>query len=188
MEPRAALGDYDAETGRYTVYAGSGGSVRQKREIAEVLGIDAEDVRVVSKDVGGNFGTRNRLYVEFPLVGWASRKVGRPVKFTCQRSESFISDYQGRDLVSKVSLALDADGKFLAMRADNLSNVGSRMVSLSPLSKGSGLITGSYNIPVAHLRSRAVFSNTPPTNAYRSSGRPEVTFCLLYTSPSPRDS
>lgn len=178
MEPRAALGDYDAETGRYTVYAGSGGSVRQKREIAEVLGIDAEDVRVVSKDVGGNFGTRNRLYVEFPLVGWASRKVGRPVKFTCQRSESFISDYQGRDLVSKVSLALDADGKFLAMRADNLSNVGSRMVSLSPLSKGSGLITGSYNIPVAHLRSRAVFSNTPPTNAYRSSGRPEVTFAI----------
>ena len=178
MEPRAALGDYDAETGRYTVYAGSGGSVRQKREIAEVLGIDAEDVRVVSKDVGGNFGTRNRLYVEFPLVGWASRKVGRPVKFTCRRSESFISDYQGRDLVSKVSLALDADGNFLAMRADNLSNVGSRMVSLSPLSKGSGLVTGSYNIPVAHLRSRAVFSNTPPTNAYRSSGRPEVTFAI----------
>ncbi|MFT5486699.1 MAG: carbon-monoxide dehydrogenase large subunit [Paracoccaceae bacterium] len=178
MEPRAALGDYDTETGRYTVYAGSGGSVRQKREIAEVLGVDAEDVRVVSKDVGGNFGTRNRLYVEFPLVGWISRKLGRPVKFTCRRSESFISDYQGRDLVSKVSLALDADGKFLAMRADNLSNVGSRMVSLSPLSKGSGLITGSYDIPAAHLRSRAVFSNTPPTNAYRSSGRPEVTFAI----------
>lgn len=178
MEPRAALGDYDAGTGRYTIYAGSGGSVRQKREIAEVLGVDADDVRVVSKDVGGNFGTRNRLYVEFPLVGWISRKVGRPVKFTCRRSESFISDYQGRDLVSKVSLALDADGNFLAMRADNLSNVGSRMVSLSPLSKGSGLITGSYDIPSAHLRSRAVFSNTPPTNAYRSSGRPEVTFAI----------
>jgi len=178
MEPRAALGDYDDATGRYTIYAGSGGSVRQKREIAEVLGVDAEDVRVISKDVGGNFGTRNRLYVEFPLVGWASRKVGRPVKFTCRRSESFISDYQGRDLVTKVSLALDADGRFLAMRADNLSNVGSRMVSLSPLSKGSGLITGSYDIPAAHLRSRAVFSNTPPTNAYRSSGRPEVTFAI----------
>jgi len=178
MEPRAALGDYDPETGRYTVYAGSGGSVRQKREIAEVLGVDAESVRVVSKDVGGNFGTRNRLYVEFPLVGWASQKIGRPVKFTCQRNESFVSDYQGRDLVTKVSLALDSSGRFLAMRADNLSNVGSRMVSLSPLSKGSGLITGSYDIPAAHLRSRAVFSNTPPTNAYRSSGRPEVTFAI----------
>ncbi len=178
MEPRAALGDYDAGTGRYTIYAGSGGSVRQKREIAEVLGVAAEDVRVISKDVGGNFGTRNRLYVEFPLVGWASRKVGRPVKWTAQRSESFVSDYQGRDLVTKVALAIDNDGKFLGMRADNLSNVGSRMVSLSPLSKGSGLITGSYDIPAAHLRSCAVFSNTPPTNAYRSSGRPEVTFAI----------
>ncbi|MGB0632044.1 MAG: xanthine dehydrogenase family protein molybdopterin-binding subunit, partial [Alphaproteobacteria bacterium] len=123
-------------------------------------------------------GTRNRLYVEFPLVGWASRKIGRPVKWTCQRSESFLTDYQGRDLVTKVSLALNNEGKFLGMRADNLSNVGSRMVSLSPLSKGSGLITGSYDIPVAHLRSRAVFSNTAPTNAYRSSGRPEVTFAI----------
>lgn len=178
MEPRAALGDYEAANGRYTIYAGSGGSVRQKREIAEVLGVDADDVRIISKDVGGNFGTRNRLYVEFPLVGWTSRKVGRPVKFTCRRSEAFISDYQGRDLVSKASLALDADGKFIGMRADNLSNVGSRMVSLSPLSKGSGLITGSYDVPAAHLRSRAVFSNTPPTNAYRSSGRPEVTFVI----------
>lgn len=178
MEPRAALGDYDPATDRYTVYAGSGGSVRQKREIAEVLGVEAEQVRVISKDVGGNFGTRNRLYVEFPLVGWASRKVGRPVKFTCQRSESFVSDYQGRDLVSTVALALDKTGRFLGLKADNLSNVGSRMVSLSPLSKGSGLITGSYVIPAAHLRSRAVFSNTPPTNAYRSSGRPEVTFVI----------
>ena len=178
MEPRSALGDYDAASGRYTVYAGSGGSVRQKREIAEVLGIDAERVRVISKDVGGNFGTRNRLYVEFPLVAWASQMIGRPVKWTAQRSESFVSDYQGRDLVTKVSLALDRDGKFLALRADNLSNVGARMVSLSPLSKGSGLITGSYDIPCAHLRSRAVFSNTPPTNAYRSSGRPEVTFAI----------
>ncbi len=178
MEPRAALGDYDAGTGRYTIYAGSGGSVRQKREIAEVLGVATENVRVISKDVGGNFGTRNRLYVEFPLVGWVSRKVGRPVKWTAQRSESFVSDYQGRDLVTRVALAIDKDGKFLGMRADNLSNVGSRMVSLSPLSKGSGLITGSYDIPAAHLRSRAVFSNTPPTNAYRSSGRPEVTFAI----------
>lgn len=178
MEPRAALGDYDPDTGRYTIYAGSGGSVRQKREIAEVLGVETDNVRVISKDVGGNFGTRNRLYIEFPLVGWASQKIGRPVKWTCQRSESFVSDYQGRDLVTHVSLALDKAGKFLGMRADNLSNVGSRMVSLSPLSKGSGLITGSYDIPVAHLRSRAVFSNTAPTNAYRSSGRPEVTFAI----------
>ena len=178
LEPRAALAFYDKTTKRYTIYAGSGGSVRQKREIAEILKVDPKDVRVISKDVGGNFGTRNRLYIEFPLVAWAARKIGRPVKYTCERSEAFISDYQGRDLITRVTLAIDKDGSFLALRADNLSNVGARMVSLSPLSKGSGLITGSYDIPVAHLRSRAVFTNTPPTNAYRSSGRPEVTFAI----------
>src|SRR5262249_2018541 len=87
-------------------------------------------------------------------------------------------DYQGRDLVTTVSLAMDADGKFLAMRADNLSNVGARCVSLSPLSKGSGLITGNYVIPHAVLRARAVYSNTMCTQAYRSSGRPEVCFAI----------
>jgi carbon-monoxide dehydrogenase large subunit len=178
LEPRAALGHYDAETGRYTLYAGSGGAVRQKREVAEVLGVNPETVRVLSYDVGGNFGTRNRVYVEFGLVLWASKKLGRPVKFRAERSECFLTDYQGRDLVSEVSLALDKHGKFLAMRASNLSNVGSRCVSLSPLSKGSGLITGSYDIPLATLRSRAVFTNTMPTQAYRSSGRPEVTFAI----------
>ena len=178
MEPRAAVGAYDPDTERYTLHAGSGGAVRQKREISTALGIPEDRLRVVSRDVGGNFGTRNRVYVEFGLVTWASRKAGRPVKFTCDRSEAFVSDYQGRDLVTRVELALDADGKFLALRADNLSNVGARCVSLSPLSKGSGIISGSYDIPVAALRSRAVFSHTAPTQAYRSSGRPEVIFAI----------
>ena len=178
LEPRAALGSYDAATGRYTLYAGSGGAVRQKHELADVLGIEADRLRVLSYDVGGNFGTRNRAYVEFGLVLWAARRLGRPVRFRAERGESFLTDYQGRDLVTDVSLALDADGRFLAMRASNLSNVGSRCVSLSPLSKGSGLITGSYDIPAATLRARAVFSNTMPTQAYRSSGRPEVTFAI----------
>jgi carbon-monoxide dehydrogenase large subunit len=178
LEPRSALGHWDEAEGRYTVYAGSGGAVRQKRELAVILHCEAEDVRVLSYDVGGNFGTRNRLYVEFGLVAWASKKVGRPVKWTAARSESFLSDYQGRDLISDVELAVTNDGTFLAMRASNLSNVGSRCVSLSPLSKGSGIITGSYRIPAAQLRSRATFSNTPPTNAYRSSGRPEVIYVV----------
>jgi carbon-monoxide dehydrogenase large subunit len=178
LEPRAALGSYDAATGRYTLYAGSGGAVRQKRELAEVLGEDPAKLRVLSFDVGGNFGTRNRAYVEFGLVLWASKKVGRPVKFRAERSESFLTDYQGRDLVTEVSLAIDENGKFLAMRASNLSNVGCHCVSLSPLGKGSGLITGSYDIPHATLHARAVFSNTMPTQAYRSSGRPEVTFAI----------
>ena len=178
MEPRAALGTFDEGTGRYTLYAGSGGAVRQKHELAKVMGVTPDRVRVLSYDVGGNFGTRNRAYVEFGLVMWASKRLGCPVKFRADRSESFLTDYQGRDLVSEVSLALDAGGKFLALRASNLSNVGARCVSLSPLSKGSGLITGSYDIPVATLRARATFSNTMPTQAYRSSGRPEVTFAI----------
>jgi aerobic carbon-monoxide dehydrogenase large subunit len=178
LEPRSALAAYDAATDRYTLHAGSGGAVRQKRELATILGIDAERLRVLSYDVGGNFGTRNRVFVEFGLVLWAAKKLGRPVKFTATRSESFLSDYQGRDLVSKVELALDKDGRFLAMRATNISNVGAYCVSLSPLSKGSGLIPGSYAIAAASLRAVAVFTNTMPTQAYRSSGRPEVTFAI----------
>lgn len=178
MEPRAALGHYDAKTDRYTLYAGSGGAVRQKAEFAAVLGVAQDQVRVLSYDVGGNFGARNRAYVEFGLVLWASRRLGRPVKYTATRSEAFLSDYQGRDLATTVELALTKDGRFLAMRADNASNVGARAVSLSPLGKGAGLITGSYDIPAATLRARAVFSNTMPTNAYRSSGRPEVNYAL----------
>jgi len=178
MEPRSALGNYDPIADKYTVYAGSGGTVRQKREIASVLGVENNKVRVYALDVGGNFGTRNRLFVEFPLVAWASRKVGRPVKLTVERSEAFVSDYQGRDLIVDMELALDSDGTFKALRSSNISNVGAKCVSLSPLSKGSGIITGSYRIPVAHLRSRATFSNTPPTNAYRSSGRPEIIYCV----------
>ncbi len=178
LEPRAALGRFDPRTNRYTLHAGSGGAVRQKREIATVLGVPSEDLRVISKDVGGNFGTRNRVYVEFPLVLWAARKIGRPVKFTCQRSEAFISDYQGRDLASHLELALDAEGRFLGLRASNISNVGARIVSLSPLGKGSALVTGPYHIPAADMRARAIFTNTVSTQAYRSSGRPEVTFAL----------
>jgi carbon-monoxide dehydrogenase large subunit len=178
IEPRAALGAYDAATGRYLLYAGSGGALRQRRELADVLGLAPEQLRVVSLDVGGNFGTKNRVFVEYGLVLWAARKLGQPVKYTASRAESMVSDYQGRDLVTRVALALDAAGRFLALRADNISNVGARAVSFSPLGKGSALVTGNYDIPVAQVRSRAVFTNTVPTQAYRSSGRPEVTFAI----------
>jgi len=178
IEPRAAVAHYDAATGRYTLYAGSGGAVRQKRELAQVLGIAPDKLRVLSYDVGGNFGTRNRVFVEFGLVLWAAGKVGRPVKYAATRSEAFLSDYQGRDLVTKVELALDKNGRFLAMRATNISNIGARAVSFSPLSKGSGLVPGPYAIPAATLRAMAVYTTTMPTQAYRSSGRPEVTFAI----------
>src|SRR5262249_32467932 len=102
LEPRCALGEYDGPSGRYPLHAASGGAVRQKRELAAVLGIAPERLRVLSYDVGGNFGTRNRAFVEFGLVLWAARKLNRPVKFTATRSEAFLSDFQGRDLVTKV--------------------------------------------------------------------------------------
>jgi carbon-monoxide dehydrogenase large subunit len=178
MEPRSAVAQYDAAADSYLLYAGSGGAVRQQNELIKVVGVPPERLRVISADVGGNFGTRNRTYVEFGLVLWAAKKLGRPVKFTAMRSEAFLSDYQGRDLVTSVELALDEKHKFIGLRATNISNVGARCVSLSPLSKGSGLISGSYAIPAASLRSVAVFTNTMPTNAYRSSGRPEVTFAI----------
>jgi len=182
IEPRAALGVYEAASGRYVLHAGSGGAFRQRRELAEVLGLPPDRLRVISLDVGGNFGTKNRVYVEYGLVLWAARKLGRPVKYTATRAETLVSDYQGRDLLTRVALALDRDGRFLAMRADNIGNVGARAVSFSPLGKGSALVTGNYDIPVARVRARAVFTNTTPTQAYRSSGRPEV---RLNEVPSP---
>ncbi|MGI9260239.1 MAG: xanthine dehydrogenase family protein molybdopterin-binding subunit, partial [Gammaproteobacteria bacterium] len=129
-------------------------------------------------DVGGNFGTKNRVYVEYPLVLWAARRLGRPVKYRATRSEAFLSDVQGRDLVTRVELALAEDGRFLAYRADNVSNVGARVISLSPLGKGIGLVTGSYVFEAATARARAAFTNSVPTQAYRSSGRPEVIHAL----------
>ncbi len=101
LEVRACVANYDAASGRYTLHAGSGGAVRQKNELASILGIKPDSMRVLSFDVGGNFGTRNRVYPEYGLVLWASRKLGRPVKFLATRSECFISDYQGRDLVDE---------------------------------------------------------------------------------------
>lgn len=180
LEPRAGLAQYDPASGRYTLYLCSGGPgiVRQKRDFAAVLGIPPERVRLVARDTGGSFGAKNRPYIEFGLILWAAKKLGRPVKYAATRSESMLSEYQGRDLKTRLELALAADGRFLALRAANIMNVGAHCVSLSPLAKGAGLITGSYDIPAASLRARAVYSNTTPNNVMRSSGRPEVCFAL----------
>jgi aerobic carbon-monoxide dehydrogenase large subunit len=178
MEPRAAVGVHDAATGRYTLYAGSGGIVRQKRELAAILGVAEDAVRVVAREIGGNFGTRNSFFPEFALVAWASRRLGRPVKWTCERQEAFLSDYMGRDLTVSAELALDADGRFLALRSSNLSNIGAHSASYVPLVKGVGLATAGYRIPVAYIRARAVLSTTMPTTPYRSAGRPEVIYVI----------
>src|SRR5499426_1192971 len=159
MEPRSAVGSYDRQSRRYFIHAGSGGVVRQKGELAAMLGVKPEEIRVVSYDIGGNFGTKNSLFPEFPLVLWAAKRIGRPVKWTCERTEAFLSDYQGRDLVAKVELAVNEKGKFLAIRGSHLSNIGGHAASIVPLRKGLTICTNVYRIPAAHYRAYAVLSN-----------------------------
>jgi carbon-monoxide dehydrogenase large subunit len=176
MEPRAALGEYDASTGHYTLHAGAGGAVRPRHDLAVVLGVADDNVRMVMHDVGGNFGTRGASNPEFPLVAWAAKRVGRPVKWTCERSEAFLCDYQARDLTADAELALDADGRFLAMRGTNMVDSGAYPVSFGPLHKGVEIMSSIYHVPVVHFRACATLSNTAPTRPYRSSGRPEAMY------------
>jgi aerobic carbon-monoxide dehydrogenase large subunit len=178
LDARAALGAYDVDSGRYTLFAGSGGVVRQKRELAGVLRVPEAAVRVVSGDVGGNYGTRNAFYPEFALVVWAAKRLGRPVKWTCERSEAFASDYQGRDQAIQAELALDAKGRFLALHGSVICNAGAHSVMYVPLVKCTELLTSVYRVPVANIRARAVLSTTPPTTPYRSAGRPEAMFAI----------
>src|SRR2546427_6364460 len=180
--PRSTLFPYTtlfrSASGRYTLYAGSGGSVRIKSDLAATLGVPERAVRVVAREVGGNYGTRNASYPEFALVAWAAKRLRRPVKWTCHRTEAFLTDYQARDLVSEVELALEADGTFLALRGTNTSNVGAYAVSFIPLAKGVAVLPSLYRIPAASLRGRAALSHTAPTYPYRSAGRPEVMYVI----------
>jgi len=178
MEPRAAIATFDGS--RYTLHASGGiGVVRLREELAGVLDVPPEQIRVIApRDVGGNFGTRNAFHPDFALIAWASRLLGRPVKHVAERQEAFLSDYQGRDLYVEAELALDEDGTFLAVQASNLSNVGAHTASFTALNKGVQLMTSVYRVPAAHVRARAVVTNTPSTVPYRSAGRPEAMFVV----------
>src|SRR5215470_1733295 len=179
MELRAAVGVYDETLARYTVYTSAGGGVvRQRDDIAAVLRVPAAAVRVISGDVGGNFGIRNNTYPELALVAWAARRIGRPVKWVCERRDAFATDFHGRDLTAEAELALDEHGSFLALRAVNTSNLGASAISFVPLAKGIAVSSSVYAIPCSYMRGRAVVTNTAPTSAYRSAGRPEVMFVL----------
>jgi carbon-monoxide dehydrogenase large subunit len=179
VEPRTITADYDGASGRYTLWSGTGrGVVKARYDLAEALGVPAERVRVLCEEMGGNFGTRNFFYPEWALLAWAARRVGRPVKWTCERSESFLTDYQGRDLTVEAELALDADGNFLAVRSANLSNLGGYAAAFVSLQKGMGLLSGVYRVPTGYVRGRGAVTNTVPTTPYRSAGRPEVIFVI----------
>jgi carbon-monoxide dehydrogenase large subunit len=178
MEPRAAVGEFDAGTGRYTLHAGAGGAVSPRRDMAMVLGVAPEQCRMVMHDIGGNFGTRGGFNPEFAIVVWAARRVGRPVKWTSERSEYFLADHQARDLAVSAELALDAEGTFLAMRGSNLVNQGAYALAFGSLNKGVEIMSSIYHVPAVFFRARAALTNTAPTRPYRSSGRPEVMFVM----------
>ena len=174
MEPRAALAVYDPPP-RTTLYAGNGGAVRLKHA-SRPCSMPPKCARVMN-DVGGNLA-RAAVYPEFALVAWAARRIGRPVKWIAERHESFLSDYQARDLAVEAELALDERGKFLAMRGSNIGNLGGHPTNFSMIQKGVEIMSSIYRMPAAHFRVRGVLSNTSPTRPYRSAGRPEVIFVM----------
>ena len=179
LEPRAVIGEYDPAAGRYTLRTGSGrGAVQTRARLAATLGVPVERCRAVFGDMGGNFGTRNAFSPEFALIPWAARRTGRPVKWTADRRECFLSDCHARDLVSEAALALDADGNILALRGANTLNLGAYAVYYWPLRKGLSMAQGVYRIPAVHFRGHAVLTNTAPTAVYRSAGRPEVIYMI----------
>lgn len=178
MEPRAAVGEYNSRSGVHTLWAGGQGVNRFQREISAAFGISDDCVRVIARDVGGGYGTRNSCYPEFTLVSWAAKRIGRPVKWTGSRSEMALGDYAGRDLFTEAELALDADGIFLAMRTVNYGNLGSHALSFVPIARGPTVSTGIYDIAEADVTTKAVWTNSSPVTAYRGAGRPEAIFVL----------
>jgi carbon-monoxide dehydrogenase large subunit len=180
MEPRAAVGDYDRRTGRYTLHTGIQGPHGTRALLAATLGVEQNRVRVVSADVGGSFGMRSGLYPEMALVLWAARRLGRPVKWTSDRREAMVTDEAGRDNVSTVELALDRDGAFLALRIAVTLNVGAYLTprSAGPGTNNVGGVAGVYRTPAIHHETTGVYTHTTPTGPYRGAGRPEATYAI----------
>ncbi|HVZ10146.1 xanthine dehydrogenase family protein molybdopterin-binding subunit [Rhodopila sp.] len=182
MEPRGALGSYDDFEDRYTLYADVNYPHRVRNMLANnVFRVPESKVRVVVNDVGGGFGAKGWQYVDHRLTLWAARKLGRPVKWRCERSEVIMADEHGRDNIGEIELALDASGKFLAVRLHMLASIGAYIASDRQLLTPFGQIitlTGVYDIPAAHVTIDAVLSNTNPTAPYRGAGRPEAIYLI----------
>jgi len=173
MEPRSAIGEFDAATGNCTLISGSQGSMRIQTAMCGALKLKPEQMRVICPDVGGGFGPRTMLYIEQLAVVWAARRIGRPVKWTGDRSESFLADYQGRDGVFQAAIAFDIGGRIMALDHHWTGNVGAHPVSYVPIANGTRIITTMYYVPTMALRMTAAFTNTTPTVPYRGAGRPE---------------
>jgi aerobic carbon-monoxide dehydrogenase large subunit len=178
MEPRAAIGSYDKDEDVYTIITCSQGAVRIKQTIAAGLGVPPERVRARTHDVGGAFGLLSNVYPEQVMVTWAARRVGRPVKWNGDRTQAFLADYQGRDIVTEARLALAADGRFLGLAIAMTGNIGAHPVTYVPLSNAYRVTPTIYDFPVATVAIRGALTNTVPTAPFRGAGRPEATFAL----------
>ncbi len=181
MEPRAALAEHDPATGRYTLHVGCQGVMGLRSSLAEVLNVAPEAVHVLTYDVGGSFGMKAPVYPEYVGILHAARELGRPVRWNDERSQSFLSDQHGRDAIFDAALALDADGRFLAVRVDGIGNMGAWLTHVGPMIPTLNIqrnTPGAYRTAALFVRTRCAFTNTVPTGAYRGAGRPEGVYIM----------
>ncbi|HET6467245.1 MAG TPA: xanthine dehydrogenase family protein molybdopterin-binding subunit, partial [Geminicoccaceae bacterium] len=181
MEPRAAVSEWDAAAGKLTCYTCTQGPWQFRDAIAQNLGLDPEKVRVITPDVGGGFGMKAMFYPEYSMTAFAARQLGRPVKWTSERSEAFLSDTQGRDHVTTAELAFDADHRIIGMRVRTIANMGAYYYFFAPyIPTGAALkvLPGVYDVKALSYAVKGVFSNTVPVDAYRGAGRPESIYCV----------
>ncbi len=181
MEPRGALGDYDPREDHYTIYAGIQRPWAWRTTLCKNLfHIPENKMRLVTGDMGGSFGMKGAIYPEIPLVAWASKRVGRPVKWRCERSEGFVADDHARDNVSDVQLALDEDGKFLALKVETSAALGAYIsfMGMGPPTGNVGGLAGVYTTPAAYVGVSGVLTNTSPLSPYRGAGRPEASYII----------
>ncbi|MFL4984694.1 MAG: xanthine dehydrogenase family protein molybdopterin-binding subunit, partial [Xanthobacteraceae bacterium] len=181
MEPRAAVAAYDAGSQRFTLHVGSQGTFGMKGQLVEILGVPADKVRVLTGNVGGSFGMKAAPYPEYICLLHAARTLGRPVKWTDERSGSFVSDSHGRDHERTAELALDADGRFLALRLSGYGNVGAYLGFVAPLMATVNAVknvVSVYRIPLLDVSTKLMFTNTTLVTAYRGAGRPEANYFM----------
>jgi len=181
IEPRALIATAEPGTGKLTLYTSTQAPHHIRRQVTEQLGIPESALRIISPDVGGGFGYKGKLYPEEGIVTWAARRLRRPVRWVATRAESFLSDNQARDHLTHAALALDAEGRFLALRVETLANLGAYVSTFGaaiPSAIYSALFAGGYRTPAIFVEVTGVFTNTTPTDAFRGAGRPEACYVL----------